>query len=182
MGNTLLSAKIEPVQDYELATLVAISRRTFSDAFSTENTPEDMSAFLDTFYAPEKIADELANENSQFFFAKINGEVAGYMKINFGNAQSEHPTEPSLEIERIYVLETFIGQKIGQQLMNKAFEQAQQHGLDCVWLGVWEKNVKAIKFYERNGFSVFDTHIFIVGSDPQTDLMMKKTGVLNSIA
>ncbi len=80
----------------------------------------------------------------------------------------------ALEIERIYVLQEFHGQRVGQVLYEKAIELAQERGLDYIWLGVWEKNARALRFYEKNGFEPFDRHIFKLGDDEQTDIMVKK--------
>ena len=79
-----------------------------------------------------------------------------------------------MEIERIYVLQAFHGTGLGQRLYDKAIEIALQYQLDYVWLGVWEENKRAIRFYEKNGFVTFSRHIFRVGEEEQTDLMMKK--------
>ena len=96
-----------------------------------------------------------------------------HLKINFGQSQTEIKDEDTLEIERIYVLEEFHGKKIGQILYEKAIELAKKNKVNYVWLGVWEQNPRAIRFYEKNGFMQFDKHIFKLGNDEQTDIMMK---------
>ncbi|MEX1301581.1 MAG: GNAT family N-acetyltransferase, partial [Desulfotignum sp.] len=90
-----------------------------------------------------------------------------------GTSQTESKAENTLEIERIYVLKEFHGKTVGQQLYEKAMEIAKEKSVTYVWLGVWEKNSKAIRFYEKNGFKAFDTHIFRLGNDKQTDILMK---------
>jgi ribosomal protein S18 acetylase RimI-like enzyme len=95
------------------------------------------------------------------------------LKINRGEAQTEKKEDNSLEIERIYVLEKFQGRRVGQMLFQKAVEIAKLNQKDYIWLGVWEKNEKAIQFYLKNGFEVFDKHIFKLGVDLQTDLLMR---------
>ena len=108
-----------------------------------------------------------------FYFAKIDNKIAGYLKVNTSTAQTELHDADALEIERIYVINEFQGKKIGQILFDKAIEIAKGQSLKYIWLGVWEKNEKAIQFYEKNGLVKFDTHIFKLGSDVQTDVMMK---------
>ena len=98
----------------------------------------------------------------------------GYLKLNGGNSQTELKDERTLEIERIYVLSSWYGKQVGQLLYNKAIEVALELNADYIWLGVWEENQRAIRFYERNGFVAFDKHIFRLGDDEQTDIMMKR--------
>jgi ribosomal protein S18 acetylase RimI-like enzyme len=97
------------------------------------------------------------------------------LKLNFGEAQTELKNNTSLEIERIYVLKEFHGQNMGQLLYYKALEIATKYRIKEIWLGVWEKNKRAISFYKKNGFIEFDTHIFKLGNDEQIDIMMKLT-------
>ncbi|MFD2832491.1 GNAT family N-acetyltransferase [Christiangramia antarctica] len=71
------------------------------------------------------------------------------------------------------MLKEFHGKKVGKMLYDKAIELAKEKNIDNVWLGVWEENLRAIRFYEKNGFVAFDKHIFKLGNDEQTDIMMK---------
>ena len=98
-----------------------------------------------------------------------------YMKVNFDNAQTEEGYTNSLEVQRIYVLEDYKNMKIGKSLIDEAKEIANKENLDYIWLGVWEHNINAIRFYEKQGFVKFDTHIFKLGDDEQTDNLMKYT-------
>lgn len=101
-------------------------------------------------------------------------KVLGFLKINFGNAQTEQKCENSLEIQRIYVLKTAKGRGIGSSFMSLAQEIALEKNLSCIWLGVWEHNEKAKEFYAKKGFYKFGEHIFTLGSDQQIDFLMKK--------
>lgn len=124
-------------------------------------------------FSIEKLTDELNNQNSEFYFAELDNKIIGYLKLNFGQSQTELKDDKALEIERIYVLREFHGKNIGQLLYEKAIQVARQANADYVWLGVWEKNPRAINFYKKNGFIEFDKHIFKLGNDEQTDVMMK---------
>jgi ribosomal protein S18 acetylase RimI-like enzyme len=158
----------------DIATLLALSRDTFFHFFGPLNDPANMEAYASTAFTGQKIQDELNNPDSHFYFALLNGQVAGYMKLNFGPAQTEFQDSETLEIERIYVLAEHHGKKIGRQLLDFAVQQAIDKGFPYLWLGVWEHNHNAIGFYEKHGFKLFGSHPFMLGSDKQTDLLMKK--------
>lgn len=150
-----------------------IGRQTFFEKFTENNTEENMLKYASEAYSFEKISSEINNKSSQFYLAILNAKTIGYLKINFDEAQTELQDPQALELERIYVLKEFQRRKIGQKLYEKTLEIAKQAKLKYVWLGVWEENSSAIKFYKKNGFKAFDTHIFMLGDDPQTDIMMK---------
>ena len=165
--------KIRKINIDDLETLRNLSIQTFKETFEEVNTEEDMQKYLDENLSIEKLKTELENVNSEFYFAENNGEILGYLKLNFKDAQTEKVEENHFEIERIYVLKAFLGQKIGQILFDKAIEIGREKNLEYVWLGVWEENHRAIKFYEKNGFEIFGKHDFVLGEDVQTDLLMK---------
>lgn len=157
----------------DLPQLQTIGRQTFSETFSAGNTEENLNKYLEEGFSVEKLSSELADQNTRFFFVKEDGQIIGYLKLNFGQSQTELKDDSALEIERIYVLQEFHGKKVGQILYDKAIEIAKESKLSYVWLGVWEENKRAISFYKKNGFVEFDKHIFKLGSDEQTDIMMK---------
>ena len=157
----------------DIKMLQKISRETFLETFSAENTGENMTKYLNEAFSEQKLSDELINKESQFYFAVLNGDVIGYLKLNVGQSQTELRDGKALEIERIYVLKEFHGKSIGQLLYTKALQAARQINADYVWLGVWEENLRAINFYKKNGFVAFDKHVFKLGNDEQTDIMMK---------
>ena len=165
--------KIRKINIDDLETLRNLSIQTFKETFEEVNTEEDMQKYLLENLSIEKLKTELENPNSEFYFAENNDEILGYLKLNFKDAQTEKLEENHFEIERIYVLKAFLGQKIGQILFDKAIEIGREKNLEYVWLGVWEENHRAIKFYEKNGFEIFGKHDFVLGKDVQTDLLMK---------
>ncbi len=168
-----MQIQITKVNLDDLLTLQSIGRQTFSETFAPNNTVENMSKYLEEGFAEQKLMDELANQNSEFYFAMKEHQVIGYLKINYGHAQTELKDSRALEIERIYVLHAYQGKNVGQLLYTKAIEIAKQASVDYVWLGVWEENHRALRFYQKNGFVPFDKHIFKLGDDEQTDIMMK---------
>ncbi len=104
----------------------------------------------------------------------LDGQIVGYIKLNYSSAQTEFQHENAVEVERIYVLADQQGKKMGNQLLDFAINTAIESNLQYIWLGVWDKNLNAIRFYERNGFKIFDSHPFTLGTDLQTDLLMKR--------
>ncbi|SHE43270.1 GNAT family N-acetyltransferase [Dysgonomonas macrotermitis] len=168
------SIVIRRVNLNEASELQKIGRQTFFETFSAVNTKEDMAKYLEENLSIERVTEELENEYSEFYFASVDNLVIGYLKLNFGQSQTELKDNKGLEIERIYVLRDYHGKNVGQLLYDKAIEIARQKEADYVWLGVWEENPRAIRFYKKNGFEEFDKHIFKLGNDEQTDIMMKK--------
>ena len=156
----------------DVDTLVELSWRTFYEAFNHLNTPENMAAYMNKAFTEEKLLAEINNDQTDFFLVRRENAIIGYMKLNRNGAQSEFHESDSMEIERIYIDGKHQGNGIGTQLLSKAKEIACQHGCKYLWLGVWENNPGAIRFYERNGFRVFSSHLFEMGDDMQTDKLM----------
>lgn len=158
----------------DLIALQLIGRQTFSETFAAVNSEENMIKYLEESFADEKLTAELNNPNSHFYLAELDNKVIGYLKLNTGDAQTEKQADNALEIERIYVAKEFHGKKIAQALYAQVLETAKELKATYIWLGVWENNFRAVSFYTKNGFEQFDTHIFRLGDDEQTDLLMKK--------
>lgn len=163
----------QKVTIHDIVQLQKIGRRTFYETFATGNTEENMVKYLDEGFSIDKLTAELNDKNAAFYFATLDNNVIGYLKLNFGPSQTELQDDKALEIERIYVLKEFHGKKVGQVLYEKAIQVAKQRNADYIWLGVWEENPGAINFYKKNGFIEFDKHTFKLGNDEQTDIMMK---------
>ena len=153
--------------------LLHLGRATFDDAFRADNRKEDFDYYMGRAFNREALVKQFINPLSAFYIAeKGQREMIGYLKINVlvpNTSIDDH----SLEIERIYVLKEYQGQGIGKKLMNRAFEIALERRVDYIWLGVWEKNHNAIRFYEKLGFEIFGTRPFQLGQDNQTDFLMK---------
>lgn len=160
------------VEDTDIIQKLGI--QTFSETFAKDNTEEAMEKYLKESFNSEKVKSELNNPDSHFYIAWEEDNPVGYLKVNSGNAQTELQDDTSLEIERIYVKKSHHGQKVGQLLYDQALKTAQNFKKSYLWLGVWEENLRALHFYRKNGFVEFDKHIFRLGDEEQTDLMMKK--------
>jgi ribosomal protein S18 acetylase RimI-like enzyme len=171
----MVNTKITHVSVEDYKTVQLIGKETFYETFAGSNSEEDMQKYLLENFNDYKVKEELSDEDSLFFIAWEDHVPIGYLKINVGEAQTELQDPLALEIERIYVKATHHGKRIGQLLYDRAIEIAKQRSKESIWLGVWEKNPRAIRFYEKNGFVAFDKHIFVMGEDKQTDVMMRKT-------
>lgn len=162
------------VATHEAVSLQELSRKTFFDAFAHLNSDADMQAFALTAFALPSFQQQLSNPDSHFFYVLVDGEIAGYIKLNYNTAQTEFRDPKGVEVERIYVLQAYQGKQIGKQLLDFAIQTAIDKGLSYIWLGVWEHNSGAIRFYQSKGFVVIGSHPFMLGSDSQTDLLMRK--------
>ncbi|MDM5199832.1 GNAT family N-acetyltransferase [Fictibacillus enclensis] len=170
-----MTIKIKKCTQEDSRILQEISYETFDETFKHENSPENMIAYLEKAFNLRQLEKELSNRSSQFFFVYFKNEVAGYLKINTNDAQSEKMGDDSFEIERIYVKSKFQKQGLGKYLLNQAMEIATECGKKKIWLGVWEKNENAISFYKKLGFVQTGAHSFYMGDEEQTDFIMIKT-------
>jgi diamine N-acetyltransferase len=168
-----MSVTISKCTPSDLADLRAIAYQTYDDTFRAMNTPETMQAYLSAAFDLSKLEAELHNPHSTFFFLFDEGRLAGYLKLNEADAQTESSDPTALEIERIYVKKEFQGLGHGKRLIQYALEIARERSKCSAWLGVWEKNTNALAFYERMGFVKAGTHEFIMGKEHQTDFVMR---------
>lgn len=167
-----MALAIEPVKTEELPLLVKITRQTFYDTFHAQNTQENMEMFLDSSFNIDVLKFELSQPFNYFFFAKVGEQIVGYLQLSTAN--SLEWAGEVLEISRIYVTKENLGSGIGKALLNFAFSFARKMKKKIVYLGVWEHNITAIRFYEKFGFKRSGEHKFMVGKDAQTDWVMKK--------
>ena len=170
---TMNELEFYQVQKADLLELQEISRQTFFDTFGEVNTHEDMNHYLEVNLSMEQLNLELSHPSTSFYFAKNGKEILAYLKLNEKKAQTENRDIPSLEIERIYVRKECQNRGVGQFLLDHSIQITKDKQLKLIWLGVWEHNVSAIRFYERNQFKFFGKHSFMLGSDEQTDLLME---------
>jgi len=166
-------SEISKVSIQEVELLRIISLQTFTETFAHQNTENDMRKYVSENLSIEQLSKELNTEGSSFYFLKLINQIIGYLKLNRGSAQTESQNKNSIEIERIYISQEFHSKGLGILLLNQAIKIAKEQHVNYIWLGVWEENFKAISFYKKNGFEQFNTHIFKLGEDEQTDILMK---------
>ena len=152
-----------------------MSRRTFYETFALENTKEDMDKFMNEQFTREALIKEVGAKDNIFLLAFDEEQPVGYARIRENNNPPSLGTANAIEIARIYAATNTIGKGIGKALMQKCIEIAKTGNREIVWLGVWEKNQRAIEFYKKWGFEKFADHDFILGNDVQKDWLMKKT-------
>lgn len=170
----MATPKIRQLTLADAETLQALSVETFQDTFAAQNTAANMTAFLTSAYNLPKLKKELQQPGSRFYFIELDGQPLGYLKLNVDPAQSEVMGADNLEIERIYIRPTQKHQGLGSQFLKFAIELAKSEGKTGVWLGVWEHNEPAKRFYQKWGFERFSQHDFVMGTDTQTDFLLKK--------
>lgn len=156
--------------------LAEIGAETFRDTFAADNTPEDMARYLAEAFSPERQAAELAEPDSLFLIAEIGTDVAGYARLKFRPMPDADAvgTDGSVELARLYARNSWIGHGVGAALMNACQAAARERACTTIWLGVWERNQRAIRFYEKSGFTAVGEQIFQLGNDAQRDLIMAR--------
>jgi ribosomal protein S18 acetylase RimI-like enzyme len=160
------------VADAEI--IADISRQTFYDAFAAENSKADMDKFMNETFTRQKLMEEVGMPGNIFLLAYDGDEAVGYARLRETANQLLLEGGTALEIARIYAMQNSIGKGVGKALMQRCIDIARQKNFQLIWLGVWEKNAKAITFYTKWGFEKFSEHVFMLGNDPQTDWLMKK--------
>lgn len=157
----------------DLGNLLHLARTAFLQAFTAGNKPENVQAYLDEAFTLEQFGKELVNPASTFFVAELDGALIGYAKVNLVPAQTDVHDPESLELARLYVLEDFLGLGVGKILLDSALNFARLNQKKYLWLGVWEHNARAIRFYEKNGLRKFGSHPFPFGDEVQNDWLMR---------
>lgn len=157
----------------DLPELLVLARTSFVQAFTAGNKLENVQAYLAEAFTETKLTQEMQNPASTFIVASLDGELVGYTKLNFSAAQADVQDPASVEVARLYTLEKVWGTGLGQQLLDAAIDFGRQEGKTWLWLGVWEHNARAIRFYEKNGLCIFGSHPFPFGDEIQNDWLMR---------
>lgn len=157
--------------------LSLLAEETFRDTFGAVNTPEDMATHCRTSYSEAVQAEEIANANMVTLLGEIEGRQVGFAQLRWGRAPSCVAAETPGEIQRLYVVSDCHGKGVARDLMHACLEELKRRGCDLAWLGVWERNPRAISFYKKWGFVEVGAQIFPLGSDPQRDIVMARSVV-----
>lgn len=165
---------ITELTEDDIPRLRDIAIRIFRDTFTHLNTPENLEAFLERDYSIDSFLKEFAEPGSRYFFISDNDKPAGYLRLR-KNKEVYHLLGPNtIEIHRLYVDPEWHGKKVGDQLMQFSIDVGKQDKCDWIWLGVWENNPRAQRFYEKWGFERFSEHDFFMGAEKQTDWLLRK--------
>lgn len=165
---------IRKVEVAEVEILAELAKQTFHETFAHDNTEEQLQEYFEEAYALPVLTAELENPESATYFIQVEDKIAGYLKVNWGAAQTEQELADAFEIQRIYILQEFQGLGLGKKVFEYSLELAQKGDFTWAWLGVWEKNFKAQGFYAKYGFEKFSEHHFPVGEKIDTDWLLKK--------
>lgn len=168
----IISIRHASVDDIQL--LIALGQKTFYDTFAEANTKDNMDLYLEKNFNNAQVRSEIDDADNIFLIAESGDTPAGYAKLRKGSVPPELNGRHAIEIERLYVTKELIGKNAGRQLMDRCLATARDLGFTTVWLGVWEHNPRAIAFYRKCGFEKFGSHPFMLGTDLQTDHLMKK--------
>jgi len=172
MGTAELNIRLATPSDAAL--LAELGAKTFADTFAADNTPEDMAAYLATAFGPTQQAAELADPDCFFLIAEKHAVPIGYALLRSHAAPDCVTGTQPVELVRLYVAQESIGSGVGAMLMQSCIDEAKENGFDTLWLGVWEHNHRAQKFYSKWDFRTVGTHAFQLGSDAQTDYLMQR--------
>jgi ribosomal protein S18 acetylase RimI-like enzyme len=165
--------QISPANTEHAALVAELARKTFMETYGETSNPENLLIYTDTHFTTEKILDELSDPAFRFFIAWINGKPVGFTKIRKDRKPKGIIGLKSLEIERIYVLQEFQGFSVGKELMQLVKDLARKEGDQVLWLQVWQKNDKAIQFYRKAGFVVYETNNFEFGREIHQDFLLR---------
>jgi diamine N-acetyltransferase len=164
---------IRPGRPEDANALSVFAARTFHDAFAADNDPGDMAAYMTLAFSPQAQARELADPENSYLIAESGDTIVGYVLIKRGDDTPECvPVRPSAEISRFYVDWPWHGTDVAPRLMSAAISEARVRKASGIWLGVWEHNVRAVRFYTKYGFRDVGSHTFLLGKDAQTDRVM----------
>ncbi len=173
----MITIRYATIADAEL--IADMSRQTFYESFAWQNTDEDINKFMNEQFTKKALMKEVELNDSTFFLAYDGEEPVGYARLREGEIRPEFAGKTSIEIARIYALQSSIGKGVGKALMKTCLDVAAEQNKEVIWLGVWEKNNRAIAFYTKFGFEKFSKHKFLLGNDLQTDWLMMKSLTLD---
>jgi diamine N-acetyltransferase len=167
-----LTIRYGTLHDAEL--LAELGARTFSETFAVDNSPENMAAYLAASFTPAQLAADLVDPRCVFQIAETDGLAVGYAMLRTGAAPLQVTGERPIELVRLYVSRNSLGSGVGAALMQACIDEAKRGDHETLWLGVWEHNHRAQAFYRKWNFREVGTHMFKLGEDPQTDLLMQR--------
>lgn len=158
----------------DVAAMREVAIQSYMDTFAEVNSPENMTAFLNEVYNQQKLEHEFHETGSALYLAWNDNRVAGFLRMRSSEEVAAELGSNTIELQRLYIHKDFQNQKVGRMLMQKAIDYALEGKFEWIWLGVWEHNFNAQRFYAKWGFEKFGEHIFQMGEDPQTDWLLKR--------
>lgn len=166
--------RLRPATPADAASLAAFAEAMFRDTFSADNTPDDMDAYCAGAFGEDLQCAEIEDPALSTLLAEDASRLVGYVQFGAGDAPACVSPVPAWELRRLYVDPESKGSGLARELMARAVSGALAGGAASLWLGVWERNPRAIRFYEKAGFTVVGDHVFQLGRDPQRDFIMAR--------
>ncbi len=167
-------SKIVSIGSHQVELLREVAIETYQSTFGPYMNQEDLKTYFNSDLSLARLKKELENPDSQHYFLLVGEEIAGFLKLNQGLAQTEQELPNAFEIQRIYLKQAYQGLGFGKILFDFAMEKALASNCDWVWLGVWEHNIRAQAFYQKYGFERFGQHEFVTGNKIDTDWLLRK--------
>ncbi len=164
--------QIRKAEPNDASALARLAEKTFRDTFAADNNAADMDQHCADTYSTKIQTREILDPNIDTFVCEFENQLIAYAQLSWLQAPSYVTAQRPVEIRRFYVDSPWHGQGIAQTMMNKLLEHVASKNADQIWLGVWEHNPKAQRFYQKMGFLEVGDHVFQLGSDPQRDLIM----------
>lgn len=155
--------------------LAQLAETTFRDTFGATNSAENMDRHCRSSYGEAIQAAEISDPNKVTLLSEEGTTLIGFIQLRWEQAPDCVVGRLPGEIHRLYVANNWHGRGHAQELMNAGISELQKHGFEVVWLGVWERNPRAISFYKKFGFVEVGEHVFPVGDDPQRDIVMARS-------
>ncbi len=166
---------IRPAASNDAEVLAELARRTFHDTFAATNDAADMALYLSRAYGIDQQTREITDRDIVTLLVEEGGEAVAYAQLRSGHVPACVAGEKPIELWRFYVSREWHGRGIAQRLMERVISEARARGAKTLWLGVWERNDRARAFYVKSGYADVGEHIFLFGTDPQTDRIMVTT-------
>lgn len=158
----------------EAESLSELAIRTFRDTYAADTRPADMDAFLADAYRPDDLAAELADPGHRWLIAEVGSELAGFAHLRSDERHEAVVGRSPVLLAHLYLDRAYRGIGLGSALMRRSMAEARAAGHDVVWLGVWERNPKAIEFYRRWGFEPVGEMPFTFGAEQHRDIVMSR--------
>lgn len=167
-----MATVIRPAKLSDAASLAAIAERTFRETFAADNSEENINLHCAGKFSAAIQGKEISDPQLTTLLAETAGELAGFAQLRLSHAAACIKGDRPAELHRIYVSSAWHGRGVASELMRAVYAAAARAGSDCIWLGVWERNPRAIAFYRKCGFSVVGDQVFVLGRDRQRDLVL----------
>jgi ribosomal protein S18 acetylase RimI-like enzyme len=176
-----MEVTIRLAKPQEMAALRELAIETYLETFEGTATAEDTDLLLKSAYNENRLLEELYEQGSVLYHAFTGDRLVAFLRMRENPEVEHHLGKNTFELQRLYVQRDFHGKKVADQLMEIACQEAISRKVDWLWLGVWERNFRAQRFYARWGFERFSEHTFWVGNDPQIDWLFRKRITFNNL-